>query len=82
MQRLIKIDILWDAEAEVWIALAPDLPGFGLESDKFEVLLRKVCLALPEFLELNQAVAACHGNYPLSIKFSADQLEFVSTVMV
>jgi hypothetical protein len=56
-QCLIKIDILWDDEADVWIALAPDLPGFGLESDKFEVLLRKVGLALPEFLDLNQDAA-------------------------
>ncbi|MDR1041444.1 MAG: DUF1902 domain-containing protein [Deltaproteobacteria bacterium] len=80
MQCLIKIDIIWDDEADVWVAFAPDLPGFGLESDKFEVLLRKVSLALPEFLELNQAVDAYPENRQLNVKFSADQLELFSTI--
>ncbi|MDR1079671.1 MAG: DUF1902 domain-containing protein [Deltaproteobacteria bacterium] len=82
MQELINFNVIWDAEAEVWIALSPELPGFGLESDKFEVLLQKVFLALPEFLELNRAVDASSEKRELSVKFSADQLELFSTVTV
>jgi len=39
-----SVNLLWDAEAAVWVAASEDIPGLVLESGSF---------AAPELLELN-----------------------------
>ncbi|MDR1037008.1 MAG: DUF1902 domain-containing protein [Deltaproteobacteria bacterium] len=63
------MDISWDAEANVWIAYSKELPGFGLESDSFDLLLAKVLTALPEFIELSQTLTKSFKNKPSQIIF-------------
>lgn len=48
-----KIDLVWDAEAAVWIATSQDIPGLVLESGSFDALLERLRYAIPEMLELN-----------------------------
>ena len=49
-----RIDLIWDAEAAVWIATSKDVPGLVLESGSFDALIERVRYAVPELLELNE----------------------------
>jgi len=48
-----RINLLWDNEADVWVATSQDVPGLVLESGSFDALLEKVKYAIPELVELN-----------------------------
>ncbi len=60
------IDLLWDNDAQVWIATSEDIPGLVLESGSFDALLERVKYAVPELLELNGLAKAasiiCHAE--------------------
>ena len=45
--------MLWDAEADVWVATSEDVPGLALESGSFDALLERIKYAIPELIELN-----------------------------
>ena len=46
------INIMWDEEANVWVAVCDNL-GIALESESYDELIRKVIAAAPEMAELN-----------------------------
>jgi hypothetical protein len=48
-----KVKMIWDREAEVWVATSEDVPGLVLESGSFDALLERVKYAIPELTELN-----------------------------
>ena len=48
-----RINLLWDSEADVWVATSQDVPGLVLESGSFDALLERVKYAIPELNELN-----------------------------
>ncbi len=52
MEYIIKL--VWDDEAQVWIATSDDIPGLVLESGSFDALLERTRYAVPELLELNR----------------------------
>lgn len=47
------VDLYWDAEAYVWMAISEDVPGLVLESEDKDVLIEQVKLAVPDLLEIN-----------------------------
>lgn len=47
------IDLIYDEEVNVWIAMSQDVPGLVLESDSKDKLKERVRLAAPELLQLN-----------------------------
>ena len=49
---LYDINMFWDNKANVWIALADDVP-LVLESFSYDVLVERVKQAVPELLQLN-----------------------------
>lgn len=49
----VNIKLLWDEEANVWIATSDEVPGLVLESESFDELIERVRIAVPELLELN-----------------------------
>ncbi len=51
--REIKIKAMWDAEAEVWIAVSDDVPGLATEAETSVQLVRKLRILIPELLEAN-----------------------------
>jgi hypothetical protein len=51
--REIKIKAMWDAEAEVWIAVSDDVPGLVTEAETSARLVRKLRILIPELLEAN-----------------------------
>lgn len=54
--REIKIKAMWDAEAEVWIAVSDDVPGLVTEAETSDRLVRKLRILIPELLEANGLV--------------------------
>lgn len=59
-----KIDLFWDEEAGVWVAINDDIP-VALESDNLENLINRLKLAVPEMLSLNKAVI----QKPITLSF-------------
>ena len=49
-----NVNLVWDSEAAVWIAVSDDIPGLALESGSFDALIERVRYAVPELLELNK----------------------------
>jgi hypothetical protein len=48
-----RVNMLWDAEANVWVATSEDVPGLVLESGSFDALLERIKYAIPERVALN-----------------------------
>jgi len=46
--REIKIKAMWDAEAEVRIAVSDDVPGLVTEAETSAKLVRKLRILIPE----------------------------------
>ena len=67
-----KVKILWDNEADIWVAKSDDLPGLALESGSCDALIEKVKYIVPELMDINDMKADfCDLN------FVADRLERV-----
>lgn len=52
---MYRVRILWDEEADVWIAESNDIPGLVLEDASLALLVRRVLEAAPELLEWNRS---------------------------
>ena len=49
-----KINIFWDNEAEVWVAISDDIP-LALENDSLDRLIERIKIVAPEILFLNSS---------------------------
>ena len=49
---LIKLEIIHDAESNVWIATSPDMRGLVLEAESVPDLIKEAHLVVPELLRL------------------------------
>ena len=47
-----RINITWDDEAQVWIAVSEDIKGLVLECGSLDALIERVRVAVPELLEI------------------------------
>jgi predicted RNase H-like HicB family nuclease len=47
-----RIEAEWDAEAGVWVATSPDVPGLVLQGRTHDDLIEKVRLVLPALIEI------------------------------
>ena len=47
-----NINIIWDDEANVWVAISDDIP-LALESGSLDALIERVKIVAPEILALN-----------------------------
>jgi len=56
MARPIVVRADWDPEAEVWVAVSPDVPALVTEADSIEALRRTLRVMLPELLALADEV--------------------------
>ena len=50
----IKVKVIWDDEAKVWIATSDDVPGLVTESEDFDTLINKLRVIIPELIEENK----------------------------
>ena len=63
-----NINIMWDDEAYVWIAISDDIP-LALESGSYDALIEKVKIAASEIIELN------YGRItPANLLFKSERL--------
>ena len=53
-QRDIQVISKWDAEAEVWVATSPEIPGLILEAETSEDILEEAQSMIPELLRLRE----------------------------
>jgi hypothetical protein len=53
MPKTIIVNVLWDPEAEVWLAESEGVPGLATGADKMEDLIEKLKVAIPEMLAEN-----------------------------
>ena len=44
----------WDAEAKVWVATSPEIPGLTLEAETSEGILEEAQRLIPELLRLRE----------------------------
>lgn len=49
-----NVELIWDNEANVWIATSADIIGLALESGSLDALMERVKFAVPELLTLNK----------------------------
>ena len=50
MDRTVGVDVEWDGEAQVWIAISPDI-GLTTEADTLDEIRRKVPIIASDLLE-------------------------------
>ena len=48
----INVISRWDAEAEVWVATSPEIPGLILEAETSEGIVEEAQRMVPELLQL------------------------------
>ncbi len=53
MAQTVVVNVLWDSEAEVWVAESNDVPGLATGADTVEELIEKLKVAIPEMLTAN-----------------------------
>jgi predicted RNase H-like HicB family nuclease len=47
------IDAEWDAEAGVWLASSPDVPGLATGAESLDALVEKLRIVVPDLLSAN-----------------------------
>ena len=52
-RKTIRVEAIWDREAQVWVATSDDVPGLITEADTSEQLIEKLQVLIPELLRAN-----------------------------
>ena len=73
LKAYYRVNMIWDSEANVWVATSDDVPGLVLESESFDTLITEIKDAVPELLEINGK-----PDHPYSIAFQAERMETVA----
>jgi hypothetical protein len=53
MENHFDVKVVWDADAEMWVADSDSIPGLAAEAPNPEDLRQKLSLLIPELLALN-----------------------------
>jgi len=51
--KTIRVESIWDEEAQVWVATSDDVPGLITEADTSEQLIEKLQVLIPELFRAN-----------------------------
>ena len=62
----INVVSKWDAEAEVWVATSPEMPGLILEADTAEGIVEEAQRVIAELLQLRHD-AGVQGPYSCKV---------------
>ena len=55
--KTIRVEAIWDGEAQVWVATSDDVPGLITEADTSEQLIEKLQGMIPELLQANGLIS-------------------------
>jgi predicted RNase H-like HicB family nuclease len=78
-QNTLKIDALWDKDAEVWVATSENVPGLVTEASTIESLTQKLRQIIPELLVLNQIVPSDYVGF-ISFELTSHRQELIEVV--
>ncbi len=67
---LIKIQVIFDADAQVYVATSPTVRGLIIEAPTLDGIRAEVELALPELLSLNHLNTPSHRNTQTYLQFN------------
>jgi len=67
---LIKVEVIFDAEANVYIATSPAVRGLVIEAATLDEIRTEVELALPELLALNHKNNDMHNIKQTHLQFN------------
>jgi hypothetical protein len=65
----LVIEVLWDDEAEVWVAESDNVPGLITEADSRVHLIEKLTTLIPELIELNHVPSDPHKPIDVTLRF-------------
>jgi len=57
------INVIWDGEADVFVATSDDIPGLVTEAGSFSDIVANVMLIAPDLLELNKETKGQSGDF-------------------
>ena len=67
---LIKVDVIFDAEAEVYVATSPTIRGLTVEAASLDEIRKEVEIALPELLALNHLGNKFSNHKQTNLRFN------------
>lgn len=67
---LIKVDVVFDAEANVYVATSPNVDGLVVEASTLDEVRKEVELALPELLSMNHMQDSMHAHKETHLQFN------------
>ena len=68
------IRVLWDHDAQVWVATSDDVQGLVVEAASFDEVVQEARQIVPDLLQLNGGTQ----SKVLDLHFLADRLESVA----
>lgn len=69
---LIKVKVVFDPEANVYVATSPNVRGLAVEADSLDEVRKQVEIVLPELLEINHLVDAKHNTQHTRLQFNTE----------
>lgn len=69
MQNRYNVQVIWDAEAEMWVADSDDIPGLAAEAPDDKSLWEKLEGLIPELLTLNDVMLKPNHEIEVVLNF-------------
>ena len=69
MTKQYVVNVFWDPEASVWVALSDDVPGLASEARTLDALVERVNAVVPELLDDNAHLIEGGRAHDEQIKF-------------
>ncbi len=76
--KIYAIDVMWDAEVDVYLATSADVPGLVTEAGSLDALIERVKAIVPELLIDNGLIRAGEPQ-ELGLTFMARRSEIIRT---
>lgn len=67
---LIKVEVIFDADANVYVATSPTIRGLVIEANTLDNIRSEVEMALPELLNLNHTGNKLRSNNQTHLQFN------------
>jgi len=80
MRRVYHVQARWDSEGGVWVAESEDVPCLVAEAESPNALAKKLCILIPELLELNGVLESGSGPVEFVVRYEYEQNGVVALV--
>lgn len=69
---LIKIKVIFDPEANVYVATSPSVNGLVVEAESLDEVRKQVEIVLPQLLEINHLTDGKNNNQHTRLQFNTE----------